>query len=192
MCRLFFVTSPFSNDFFPFPLSSSCGCRKRQGAEGCWNLCSHPWKGLCCTKFLAVSFSHRHQWHLWGAQGADGWEPELWAQPQSEIQKPWVRLCCCRDLCHPSATWVCAMAVCPVRSPWMAPASSFQSIPPVLAKFCPEKLRGSLLWIAQFSQNLSQAAPSKVGGILVDAHGCGLAVVWLMVFAPCSTHRKFR
>lgn len=79
-------------------------------------------------------------------------------QPQAQIQKPGVRLCCCRGLC-------------PVRSPWMAPASPFQSAPPVLAKFCPEKHHGRDVpwavftrWIAQFSQNLSASSSQKSQG----------------------------
>lgn len=99
-----------------------------------------------------------------------GWEPELW-EPQGQIKKPWARLCCCHGLCHPNTTWVCAMGACPVRSPWMAPASSFQSAPPVLAKFCPEKHHGShvpwavlTLWIAQFSQIPSASSSQQSQG----------------------------
>lgn len=69
-----------------------------------------------------------------------------------------VRFCCCHCLC-------------PVRSPWMAPASPFQSAPPVLAKFCPEKHHDRdapwavfTLWIAQFSQNLSAGSSQKRQG----------------------------
>lgn len=105
---------------------------------------------------------------------------ELWAAPSPD-PNTWLRLCCCRDLCHPNTTRVCAMGMCPVRSPWMAPASPFQSAPPVLAKFCPNITAGmshELSWpygLLSSAKISFQAAPSKGRGIPVDAHSCGLA-----------------
>lgn len=101
-----------------------------------------------------------------------GWWMGARALGSPKIQKPWVRLCCCHDLCHPNTMWVCAMGMCPVRSPWMAPASPFQSAPPVVAKFCPNITAGMSHELSRPCGSLSsakislQAAPSKGRGIL--------------------------
>lgn len=61
-------------------------------------------------------------------------------QPQTQIQKFLVRLCCCcHALHHPNTTWVCAMGMCPVRSPWMALASPFQSAHPCFSRILPRE-----------------------------------------------------
>lgn len=155
---------------FFFSPSLSCGCRRQQGTEGCWNLCSHPEKAYAALNF----------WQFYPPTDTSGTREVLRGlmdgnqsseQPQAQIQKLLVRLCCCRALHHPNTTWLCAMGMCPVRSPRMAPASPFQSAPPVLAEFCPEKHHGSdvpwaalTLWTAQFSQNLPASSSQQRQG----------------------------
>lgn len=102
-------------------------------------------------------------------------------QPQAQIHNPWSGSAAAMIFVPPTPPWwVCAMGMCPVRSPWMAPASPFQSAPPVVAKFCPDKhlMSHELSWpygLLSSAKIFLQAAASKVRGILVDAHSCGLA-----------------